>query len=97
MNPHFSQDFLGECKTKLLCSKKELLERMIKIQSELNSLEKGGDEADRTVELLQENRHLNDQKMVREKLLEIEQALSRIEKGTFGVCEETFEPHCLPV
>ena len=47
---------------------------------------------DQTVALLAENHFLISQERMRTQILEIEQALARIENGTYGICEETEEP-----
>ena len=51
-----------------------------------------GDEADQTVRTMAESETLSMHERLRHKLQEIEFALSRIESGTFGFCEETEEP-----
>jgi DnaK suppressor protein len=50
-----------------------------------------GDEIDQTVAQMEEHSFLVSQERMRGQLLEIEMALSRIEQGNFGVCEETEE------
>jgi DnaK suppressor protein len=52
----------------------------------------GGDEVDQTVAQLAENHFLISQERMYAQLLEIDQALARIENGTYGICEETEEP-----
>ncbi len=52
----------------------------------------GGDEADMTMALLAENNFLTTQERAKGRLLEIETALARIDRGNYGVCEETDEP-----
>lgn len=52
----------------------------------------GGDEGDLTMSLMAENDFLTSQSRLKAHLLEIEQALARIELGIYGVCEETDEP-----
>jgi DnaK suppressor protein len=51
-----------------------------------------GDEVDQTVAQLAENHFLISQERMYIQLLEIDQALARIENGTYGICEETEEP-----
>lgn len=85
--------FILECKKHLLQSKASLFERMLSSRHELRSRDfEGGDEADQCAALLNENHHLATQQNIQKMLLEIEMALSRIEKGTYGICEETEEP-----
>ena len=81
-----------ECKTKLLQTKAELLNRVRDSRSDLTSDDRGGDEADQTVRVLAEAEFLTRNERLRVQLIEIESALARIENGTFGVCEETEEP-----
>lgn len=86
-----SPGLVQECKTKLLNSKAELLNRVKEARLDLNNDDKGGDEADQTVRVLAEAEFLNLHERLRTQLMEIESALARIENGTFGVCEETEE------
>lgn len=84
---------IKECRSKLLSVKAEILNRVKESQSRFDlSDEKGGDEADQTVRVLAEAEALTMNERMRTQLLEIEQALGRIELGKFGVCEETDEP-----
>jgi DnaK suppressor protein len=55
------------------------------------SRDKGGDEGDQSMAALAETDFLNSQDRLRKQILEIELALSRIERGVFGICEETEE------
>jgi DnaK suppressor protein len=88
-----SEKVLNSCRIKLLETKEQLLNQ---IQDAKNvfyaSDEKGGDEADQTIRVLAETEFLNRSERIRLQLAEIESALSRIENGTFGTCEETEEP-----
>jgi DnaK suppressor protein len=82
-----------ECKKKLLEAKSEILNRVKSSRNEFASLDKsGGDEADQTMSVLQENEYLSAQERMRFQLVEIEFALARIERGVYGICEETDEP-----
>ena len=87
-----SKTLVEECKKKLLMSKEELLNRVRNIRQNLHTEEKGGDEADQTARVLNERDVLGQYDRIRKQLFEIEQALARIENGTYGVCEETAEP-----
>lgn len=88
-----SDAFVNECRMRLLEMKREILNRVRSARVEFETLDKsGGDEADQTMSLMAENDFLSAQSRLKEQLLEIEFALSRIESGTFGVCEETEEP-----
>jgi DnaK suppressor protein len=83
-----------ECKRKLLETKMDLLNRIKNSRDRLSqgNDESGGDEADQTSRLLQESEFISNQERIRAQLLEIELALSRIENGMYGICEETEEP-----
>jgi DnaK suppressor protein len=88
-----SETFIIECKMKLLEMKRELMNRVRDARREFEALDKaGGDEADQTMSLMAENDFLTAQTRLKEHLLEIEFALSRIENGNYGICEETDEP-----
>lgn len=82
------------CKQKLLTAKADLMNRFHSHYRDFREREtgSGGDEADQTVSLLAENHLFITQQRLRSQLLEIESALARIERGTFGICEETEEP-----
>ncbi len=86
-----SKSLVDECKSKLLSSKEDLLNRVQDIRKNLHTEEKGGDEADQTVRVLNESEVLGQHDRIRKQLFEIEQALARIEGGTYGICEETEE------
>jgi len=87
-----SKDLLQELKKRLVLKKADLLNRL-KLQSEeiRSGFELRGDEIDQTLAVMTENSILTFQTKIREQLLEIENALARIENGTFGICEETEE------
>ncbi|MFP5518397.1 MAG: TraR/DksA family transcriptional regulator [Bdellovibrionia bacterium] len=87
-----SEEVVRECRFKLIELKQDLLNRVRHAQNEFVSHEKTGDEVDLTVAQLEEHHFLINQARLRHMLLEIESALSRIEQGTFGICEETEEP-----
>lgn len=86
-----TEALVKECKTKLLQTKMDLLNRVKEARGELTQDDKGGDEADQTVRVLAEAEMLNKQERLRNQLMEIEQALGRIESGSYGICEETEE------
>lgn len=82
---------LKECRTKLLQVKAELLNRVRESRFDMNADEKGGDEADQTIRVLAEVEALSMHERLRQQLYEIENALARMENGTYGICEETEE------
>jgi DnaK suppressor protein len=86
-----SAKLVTECRQKLLQTKADLLNRVKDARSDLNNDDRGGDEADQTVRVLAEAEFLTLHERLRTQLVEIEMALSRIENGSFGICEETEE------
>ena len=88
----FNSQLIKSCREELIKTKADLLNRYQSHFADLSARERGGDEADQTVSILDENRLFATQKQLRFMLGEIEHALARIELGTYGVCEETEEP-----
>ena len=87
------QQFVRECRARLVEMKTDLLNRSRSAMREFENRERGGgDEADMTMALLAENNFLTTQERAKERLLEIETAVARIDRGNYGVCEETDEP-----
>jgi DnaK suppressor protein len=91
MRNQISEQLIRECKSKLLTTKQDIINRFRSAQYQLSMAEKGGDEADQSVAQIEEHSFLITQARMREQLLEIEFALARIEQGSFGICEETEE------
>lgn len=88
------KDLVEKCKSKLIAAKAELLNRVRESRQDLNNADdnKGGDEGDQTLRALAESEFLSMHERLRKQLMEIESALGRIEKGLYGICEETEEP-----
>ena len=86
-----SLKLVSECRTKLVTAKAEILNRVKETRLQLDADDRGGDEADQTVRVLAEQELLNMHDRLRSQLIEIENALARIENGSFGFCEETEE------
>lgn len=86
-----TKSLIQECRTKLLKTKEEILNRVQEVRKDLYFEDKGGDEADQTARILNEKEILTLHDRLRQQLFEIEQALGRIETGAFGICEETEE------
>ncbi len=85
--------FVRECRTRLLEMKSDLLNRVRVAMREFESRDRGGsDEGDMTMSILAENDFLSAQERMKERIVEIESALARIERGVYGICEETDEP-----
>lgn len=76
------------CKQKLLSYKQDLLNNLSHYPPDY-SAEPIGDSADQTVRVQKENEWIAMQSRLRSQLLEIEAALARIDRGCYGVCEET--------
>ncbi|HPI40362.1 MAG TPA: TraR/DksA family transcriptional regulator [Pseudobdellovibrionaceae bacterium] len=83
---------ITECKNMLMKSKMDLLNRFNSARLEFQQNEHSGDEIDQSNAQLVEHTFLVTQARYRSQLLEIEQALLRIQNGTYGFCEETDEP-----
>ena len=93
MNKSLTNETIADCRKKLIALRTDILNRVRMSQLDFGHVEKStGDEVDQTVAQLAENHFLISQERMRNQLLEIEMALSRIENGTYGVCEETEEP-----
>jgi DnaK suppressor protein len=86
-----AKDLVKQCRRKLMDSKEDILNRVRDGRQNLFSEDRGGDEADQTSRLLNESEALSLQERLRLQLIEIEFALSRMESGHYGVCEETEE------
>ncbi len=87
-----SEETKQACKRKLVLMKQEILNRFRTARQNFNQTEHSrGDEIDQTVAQQEEHSFLVNQERLRNQLLEIEMALSRIEQGNFGICEETEE------
>lgn len=86
-------DSLTTYKLTLLEIKQSILIQMESLQREFNNVDKSkGDESDLAAAHQEEHSFLISQDRLKFQLFEIEKALSRIENGTFGVCEVTYEP-----
>ena len=92
-NELISRDIVQECKLKLLTAKQDLLNRARASRLEFaNNQTNVGDEIDQSAANIEEHAMLTAQERIRNQLFEIEMALGRIERGVFGICEETQEP-----
>jgi DnaK suppressor protein len=88
-----NRDLVEKCKMKLINAKTDLLNRVRESRQDLHNADdnKGGDEGDQTLRALAESEFLSMHERLRKQLMEIESALARIEKGLYGICEETEE------
>lgn len=93
MKTSLSNALINECRKKLVSLRQDLINRVRMAKLDFGHLEKSsGDEVDQSVALLAENHLLISQERMRSQIFEIDQALARIENGTYGICEETEEP-----
>jgi DnaK suppressor protein len=84
---------INECRNKLILMKEDILNRIRGAKLEVSAQDKmSGDEIDQTVAQAIENEFAMKQNRLRFQLIEIETALAKIQRGEFGVCEETNEP-----
>ncbi len=89
---HLSPATLLICKEKLLTTKSNILNRIRDNYRDFQTRDRGGDEIDQAVDSLAEGQFLTLQEKLRAQLLDIEVALAKIERGVYGLCEETEEP-----
>src|SRR6185437_13784638 len=86
------EKILKMCREKLIQMKSEILNRIRENFQDYRSRDRGGDETDQAADVLAEGQFLVNQDRLRHQLLEIEIALAKMERGIYGICEETEEP-----
>ena len=86
------REVMAECREKLLRTKAELFHRIREVKADYCTQDFGGNEGDQSMSVLAENEFLMAQKRIYTQLVEVEQALARMERGAYGLCEETEEP-----
>jgi DnaK suppressor protein len=79
-----------ECKVKLLKTRQETLNGLKSLDPSL-ATEMVGDEADLASAHISQTQALNQRDKLLFKIKEIDEALARMENGTYGICEETGE------
>jgi DnaK suppressor protein len=79
-----------ECKVKLLKTREETLNGLKSLDPSL-ATEMVGDEADLASAHISQTQALNQRDKFLFKIKEIDDALARMENGTYGICEETGE------
>ena len=84
------QKLFDECKGKLLKVREETLNGLKALNPSL-ATEMVGDEADLASAHISQTQALNQRDKLLAKIKEIDEALSRMENGSYGVCEETGE------
>ena len=82
---------IQQCKIRLLETRAEIINRMNHGRNEHSQRDRSGDEVDASAELLAENQFLATHGRLKSQLIEIDFALDRIEKGSYGICVETEE------
>ena len=80
-----------ECRKKLLKTREETLNGLKALDPSL-ATEMVGDEADLASAHISQTQALNQRDKLLAKIKEIDEALARMENGTYGICEETGEP-----
>lgn len=80
-----------ECKMKLLKVRQETMNGLQALNPSL-ATEMVGDEADLASAHISQTQALNQRDKLLAKIKEIDEALARIENGSYGICEETDEP-----
>lgn len=85
-------EVISELKKRLVLKRADLINRLKMQSAEIkNGFDLKGDEIDQINAVQSENTALAFQDKIRAELLEIESALSRMDQGNFGICEETEE------
>jgi DnaK suppressor protein len=79
-----------ECKRKLLKTREESMNGLKALNPSL-ATEMVGDEADLASAHISQTQALNQRDKLMAKIKEIDEALARMENGTYGICEETGE------
>lgn len=92
MSTDLTPAILTQCKAKLLEAKIQLLGQLKDQKADLANRQFTGDEGDLSSQAVDETQLYTRNRRVRERLLEVEMALARIEQGIYGICEETHQP-----
>ncbi len=85
------QKLYDDCKLKLLKVREETLNGLKALNPSL-ATEMVGDEADLASAHISQTQALNQRDKLLAKIKEIDEALSRMENGAYGTCEETGDP-----
>lgn len=94
MSQHYPQDFIKNQKDKLLMMKQEILNSMrTKVDDDiLVAPDQTVEDGDQAQTYLSQNVTFGLREREIKRLREVEAALDRIERGIYGICEETDEP-----
>ncbi len=87
-----NQEIILTCKSKLIELRASLLNQFQTYRHDFQTRETGGDEVDQSINILTETQLLASGQRIRGLIFEVEDALGRIEKNQYGICEETQEP-----
>ena len=85
------QKLYDECRLKLLKVRQETMNGLQALNPSL-ATEMVGDEADLASAHISQTQALNQRDKFLAKIKEVDEALGRIESGSYGICEETEEP-----
>ena len=88
---HKRQKLFDECRMKLLKVRQETMNGLKALNPSL-ATEMVGDEADLASAHISQTQALNQRDKFLAKVKEVDEALGRLENGSYGVCEETEEP-----
>ncbi len=84
------KNVVGECKIKLLEAREDIINQLHAQRDEFSG-KVTGDEGDIAQILQSQNSTISHRENMIARLKEIDEALKRIEEGSYGVCEETEE------
>ena len=88
----FSKDFLNEMQKNLENMKKEVLDKIESINLELGEQSEAKEEGDIVQEVVDRTLKANFAEREKSKLMKINQALGKMQNGTYGYCIDTEEP-----
>ena len=84
-------DFLNKCRLLLIAQREDTLQHLSVLNNALKWHQKE-DQAGEVQSLQMESLHMTQSSSLSGKLKKIDEALSRIETGSYGICLETEEP-----
>ena len=95
MSKKISKRLVEKYKQMLLEKRQEISNHFVDFQRHMRSREAStsqGDEGDQSLRVLEESRMADKNFRLKRRLEEIDSALKRIDKGSYGLCRETGEP-----
>lgn len=87
-----TDSIISICRSKLIEIRTDLLNKRKTLHELFQNIDHRGDEVDLSTSMIEEHNFLVRQDRIRAQLYEVDSALSRIEQGFYGICEETNEP-----